>query len=64
MAILFPNLVKQNSLNDLDREWREIQNFDLSQYENCSVLEFGQKIHQIKAGNDEFLYKNIETSDL
>lgn len=59
LAILFTNLVKQNSLNDLDREWREIQSLDLSNYESCAVLEFWQKIYQIKAGNDEFLYKNV-----
>lgn len=46
LAILFPNLVKQNNL-------------DLSNYENCAVLEFWQKIYEIKAGNDEFLYKNV-----
>lgn len=39
LAILFPNLVQPEKLNEIDPEGREIQNLDFSDYENFSIFQ-------------------------
>ena len=43
----FPNLVKENSLNDLDVEWRELRNTKIVT-ESSSSCEIWVKVHNLK----------------
>ena len=50
LASSFRNLVKDNQLNDLDAEWRELRNTKIVT-ESTSSCEFWVKVHDLKRGD-------------
>lgn len=55
LAVLFPSLVPNNELNDIDREWRSLRNIDLTGFENLNIEEFWVKISKLKLGDESLL---------
>lgn len=56
LAAHFPNLVPENDLNEIDREWRLLRNTELNVVPDISVYKFWQKIGNLKKGDDTPLF--------
>jgi hypothetical protein len=59
LAIYFPNIVPQNKLNDLDREWRQLRNVDMNDFKNLNVSEFWIKVSQIKCADESAMFPTL-----
>lgn len=59
LAVEFPNLIKQNELNDIDVEWRLLRNVDIRDLVEMNISNFWKKISEMKTSDDTPLFPKL-----
>lgn len=62
VCIVFPNLISENDNQQLDSEWRELQNLNFTDFnlnDEDDVITFWKKVSKIKLGNTEFQFPTL-----
>jgi hypothetical protein len=60
LASRFPNLITNEQLNELDREWRQLRNFNFTaDFENLNVKEFWLKCAKLKLGDNTVMFGTL-----
>ncbi|XP_068232268.1 SCAN domain-containing protein 3-like [Palaemon carinicauda] len=56
LASKFPNIVNENDLNSIDREWRLLRNTEMNAKSDISAWEFWMEVKHMKKGDDTPLF--------
>ncbi|KAL3175759.1 hypothetical protein MRX96_000946 [Rhipicephalus microplus] len=51
LAVSFPLIVRENEVNELDREWRLLRNMDLSEHAGLTASQFWHAVSQMRKGD-------------
>lgn len=51
LAVSFPLIVRENEVNELDREWRLLRNMDLSEHAGLTASQFWHAVSQMRRGD-------------
>ncbi|KAL3213093.1 hypothetical protein MRX96_035666 [Rhipicephalus microplus] len=51
LAVSFPLIVRENAVNELDRNWRLLRNMDLSEHAGLTASQFWHAVSQMRRGD-------------